>query len=93
LSNKIGQDVSRVLGSIRLHWLQETRRDEKPPRHEGGNMMQTMQRNKKTKASQHREKKAVAFLKELFTRAGGPEVNVRDRLLAFGNTYRSGALN
>lgn len=55
--------------------------------------MQTMQRSKKTKPAHQREKKAVAFLKELFNHAGSQEINVRDRLLAFGNTYQSSALN
>lgn len=55
--------------------------------------MQTTQRSKKVKAAPQLEKKAVAFLKGLFSHAGSESVNVRDRLLEFGNSYQSGALN
>jgi hypothetical protein len=53
--------------------------------------MQNTQRPKKTRAP--RDKKAVAFLKEVFTQAGAFDVNVRARLLEFGNTYQSSRLN
>lgn len=55
--------------------------------------MQTTQRGKKCKAVPQREKKAVAFLKELFDQAGSYDVNVRARLLEFGNSYQRESLN